>query len=179
MILRFLLPIPVWFVGTFILPWVLVPVAVAFADKDGRLPRPFRWLETHDNLGFAGLDTEPDVQTFTAKWGRRIGLVRWLWRNKAYTLRYRLGIPFHRPIPVEWKVLSVRGAVKPQGVSCLWIVVEAGGKRYFELQPGYGWGGKRLYMRIGWKLYRLAMYPGDYPNGSTGMYTGITPRLKR
>jgi hypothetical protein len=92
MLTRFLLSLPVWLIGTFILTWPVVPVAVLLADKEGRLPHIFRWWETHDNLGYAGLDEEETVRKFTEKYGKRLGLIRWLWRNKAYTLRYDLGM---------------------------------------------------------------------------------------
>lgn len=178
MILRFLLSLPVWFVCTFILTWFVVPIGVVMADGDGRLPRVFRWWETHDNLGYSGLDQERDVKEFAKKWGNRIGLIRWLYRNKAYTLRYRLGIPFHDSDRLTWRVLSAKGSVWDNGPFWLWAYVEVAGKRYFEFQPGFAIGGRRLYVRIGWKVAPLVSAK-DYPTGSTGMFTGITPRLKR
>jgi hypothetical protein len=105
MLTRFILSLPVWFIGTFILTWPIVPVAVLLADKEGRLPRIFRWWETHDNLGYAGLDEEETVRKFTEKYGKRLGLIRWLWRNKAYTLRYDLGM---RLDDHDWTITKVR-----------------------------------------------------------------------
>ena len=70
------------------LAYPLVPLAVWLADQEGRLPPLFRWLETHDNLGWKGPLSEPDVKTTYERYGPKIGLIRWLWRNKAYTLRY-------------------------------------------------------------------------------------------
>ncbi len=176
MLIRFLFYLPCWFIGTFILPWPLVPIAVLLADKDGRLPKGLRWLETHDDLGFGALDQEPAVEAFAKKWGKRIGLIRWLWRNKAYTLRYRMGIPMHTE-KVSWRVVRQYGdRPKRKGLSALWVSVEANGKRYFEFQPSLSFGSKgRVYFRIGWKLEPFIRNPN--PSGSTGMFTGITPRL--
>lgn len=180
MMIRFFAFLPLWFVGTFIMTWPVVPVAVLFSDKNGRLPRLFRWWETHDDLGYAGLDQEPDVEEFAKKWGKHLGLIRWLYRNKAYTLRYKLGIPFHDPKPVSYQILCVKGQTTPRqrGFSWLWVVVVANGKRYFEFQPSYGFGSKVLYLRVGWKLAALARSDVAYPFGSMGMYTGATPRKR-
>lgn len=169
MLIRFLLSLPVWAVGTFILPWPLVPIAVAMADKDGRLPVFFRWLETHDNRGWQGPMSEPATAKHMDNPKKALRL--WLWRNKAYTLRYRLGIPWG----ADWEVTKFKGRVEPRkvGPSFFYAEVTANGKRYFEFQPSLGLYWLRLYLRIGWKL---KPYLGGKDTGSAGVFTGITPR---
>lgn len=171
MILRFILFLPVWLIGSFILPWPLVPIAVAMADEDGRLPVFFRWLETHDRVGWEG----PLTEEATAKHmdNPKKALRRWLWRNRAYTLRYRMGMRLDEN--PDWKVTKVRGTETPRkiGPSYLYAEAEAGGKRYFEFQPGFGFYWLRIYFRIGWKV--ATMLDG-HASGSSGIYTGISPR---
>jgi hypothetical protein len=175
MLTRFILSLPVWLIGTFILTWPIVPVAVLLADKEGRLPRIFRWWETHDNLGYAGLDEEETVRKFTEKYGKRLGLIRWLWRNKAYTLRYDLGM---RLDDHDWTITKIRGSEEHRkiGPSYLYVEGTANGKRFFEFLPSLGLYWIRIYARIGWKLSGLL---DGVNGGSSGIYTGITPRLKR
>ena len=193
MLARFILYLPVWFIGTFILTWPIVPVAVLLADKDGRLPRLFKWWETHDNLGWDGIYEESTVidrfSYWLPKvglwWARRITLTTWLWRNKAYTLRYNLGM---RLDEYGWTITKVRGREEHRkiGPSYLYVVGEANGKRFFEFQPSLGiyWLRVRpkielypirIYARIGWKLSGLL---DGVNGGSSGIYTGITPRKK-
>ena len=183
MLWRFVKNIPVWFIGTFIVSWFAVPVAVLQADEDGRLPRWAWWLETFDNLGWEGLFEE---ETLTKRynfwqerlddwWARRITLMTWLWRNKAYALRSSMGV--HLPDLKTFRVVWQLGTFsKPRIFNLSIIIVEINDKWYFEAQPRLGWGGVYLYLRIGWKLttFRNGKMPNLNNNG--GMYTGITPR---
>lgn len=172
MLTRFLVLLPVWFFGTLVLPWLLVPIAVSrMKMATGRLTF-FRWLETHDNLGWPG----PASEEATAQFGRtRKAMRRWLLRNKAYALRYKMGVPFIHE-DVNWGLLRTKGREDPPiwGLSYYYVEIEANGKRYFELQPSLCLGPNfRLYARIGWKVKRLGT---GSPKGGTGIYTGITPR---
>lgn len=180
MILRFLISLPVWFIGTMILPWPLVPIAVRFSDKYGRLPWVFRWLETHDNVGWNGPLSEAATAQFSDNPHKM--LRRWLWRNKAYRLRYWLGIDYtdntelNELRTVPRKIINRKLSEGDWGFGLVYICVYdlVSGKFYFEFQPQIGLGKLKLYFRIGWKLKRIA--DGKSPKGSTGMYTGITPR---
>ncbi|KIC42253.1 hypothetical protein RA27_02390 [Ruegeria sp. ANG-R] len=183
MIIRFVCFLPLHIIGK-LLAWPLVPVAVIFADREGRLPYIVRWLETHDNVGWSGPLSEPATAAVVERWGQRAGLCRWLWRNRAYRLRYMMGIPLHHK-DVDWSVLRTTGSYEAprRGWSFSYVEVEANGLRFFEFQPGYSfgvirvwrWTSKefRLYLRIGWKV--KAMSRGR-TRGSIGMFTGITPR---
>ena len=84
--IRFWLYLPICVLG-WLLAYPLVPLAVLFADKDGRLPWLFLWLETHDAPGWVGPATEEATRRTTARFGLRAGLCHYLWRNKAYRLR--------------------------------------------------------------------------------------------
>lgn len=168
MTLRFLACLPLWAVGTFIAPWILVPIAVARADENGRLPRWAWWLETHDNLGWDGPASEPATAKHMDNPKKALRL--WLWRNKAYALRSWMGIP----ADASWEVTSFKGRAEPAkiGPSFFHMTVTANGRRYFELQPSLGLYWLRIYLRIGWKLQPYLHGGG----GSAGVYTGITPR---
>ena len=158
---------------TFILPallcWLamlvaypLVPVAVAFATADGRLPWWAWWLETHDNPGWQG----PLSERYPAT---RWGLVRWLWRNKAYALRdlYRAEVDVDTP-------RSQRGSIVPAEIGPSWWLGRI--CRYWELELSLGLYAFRIYLRAGWKL--KPYFLGHRPTGptATGMLIPISIR---
>ena len=60
-----------------LLAYPLVPVAVYWADQNGRLPRVFRWLETFDNLGWSGPLSEPATRQIYEIKGQMAGLRAW------------------------------------------------------------------------------------------------------
>ncbi len=160
----FWLYLPISVIGQ-ILAYPLVPVAVALADAHGRLPWAFRWLETHDALGWDGPLTEAATRAVTEAKGQRAGLRRWLWRNKAYTLRYwmRARITDDMPreqsgesIPKRWGYSAWSGKIGP----------------YWEWQPRFGFGRFHLYMRCGWKL--KPYFEGG--SGAEGIFTGVSIR---
>lgn len=148
----------------YLLTYVLVPVAVLRADKEtGRLPEKYWYLETHDNLGWEGLEEEPTIRKFTEKFGKRLGLMRWLLRNKLYALRYSWGIPYQ----AEVDVVSITEDE---------TIVEYDGKYYFERKPSWKWGPIRYYARIGWKVWE---WDGWGPEQSSqGMFAAVSPRFR-
>lgn len=163
----FWLYLPISIIGQ-ILAYPLVPIAVWFADDAGRLPHVFRWLETHDAPGWAGPLSEPATRKTTETKGRLAGLRRWLWRNKAYTLRFwlRARISDDMPravsgdaIPVRWGVSVWRASIGP----------------YWEWQPRLGFGAFHLKLRCGWKLKPFFDGPGPYMP-SAGIFAGISLR---
>lgn len=165
--MRFWLYFPVAVLGQ-LLAYPLVPLAVAFADANGRLPRVFRWLETHDALGWAGPLTEPRTRQITEAKGQKAGLRAWLWRNKAYTLRHwmRAKISDDMPrsmsgdaIPRRWGISIWRASIGP----------------YWEWQPRFGLGVFHLKLRCGWKLKPFFDGPGPY-GASAGIFTGVSIR---
>jgi hypothetical protein len=163
--MRFFLYLPVTILG-WLLAYPLVPLAVALCDSEGRLPRIFRWLETHDALGWTGPATEQATRNTTEKWGLRAGLIHYLWRNKAYTLRYwmraRIDPSMTRfesgtSVPAKWGFSYWFGKIGP----------------YWEFQPRIGFGKFHLYMRLGWKM---KPYFGSWYGLSAGIFTGISVR---
>lgn len=154
----------------------LAPVAAALADSEtGRLPGWLWWMETTDHPGWDFLNVATPVQETAEKWGRRVAMARWLARNRAYALQFRLGAPKDR----TWEIARWRGSDAPaaRGFSCFWgvILTPHDGKAYFELQPRLTVGPYVLYLRIGWKVWGVKE---GGKGGSAGMYTGFTPRTK-
>lgn len=162
--MRFWLYLPVAMLGT-LLAYPLVPVATALAYADGRLMWVFRWLETHDNLGWDGPKSEPDTRKIFEIYGERAGLRAWLWRNKAYTLRHwlRARITDDMPrsqsgesVPKRWGYSAWSGKIGP----------------YWEWQPRIGLGSFHVYLRCGWKL--KPFFEGG--SGAAGIFTGVSIR---
>lgn len=163
--MRFALLLPLVTVAT-ALAYPLVPVAVLLCDANGRLPWAFRWLETHDALGWQGPLTEPATRKTTERFGRKVGLIRWLWRNKAYTLRYwlraRVTDDMARTfsgddVPKRWGYSHWFGQIGP----------------YWEWNPRLGFGAVHLHLRIGWKM---KPYFVGLPSLTAGMFTGVSIR---
>lgn len=151
-----------------LLAYPLVPLAVALSDADGRLPKPLRWLETHDALGWIGPATEPATRKTTERWGPKAGLVHYLWRNKAYTLRHWMRAKITDDmaraesgvsIPKRWGFSYWRGQIGP----------------YWEYQPRFGFGAFHLKLRLGWKMKPFFDGPGPYLP-SAGIFTGFSVR---
>lgn len=165
--MMFFLYLPLSLIGQ-CLAYPLVPVAVLLCDDNGRLPRLFRWLETHDALGWAGPQSEPATRATTARWGRKAGLIHYLCRNKAYTLRYwlraRINPEMQRfesgvSVPNRWGYSYWKGEIGP----------------YWEFQPRFGFGKFHIYLRIGWKLKPYFDSEGPYLP-SAGMFQGLSIR---
>lgn len=166
--MRFWVYLPIVLIGQ-LLAYPLVPLAVWLCDEDGRLPRPLRWLETHDAVGWYGPLTEPATRTTMARYGKRAGLLRWLWRNKAYRLRYmlraRLELDMPRivrgtSIPARWGFSHWYGQIGP----------------YWEWQPRIGFGKFHLYLRMGWKMKPFFDNPGVF-GLAAGIFTGVSLRV--
>jgi hypothetical protein len=165
----FWLYLPVATLGS-LLAYPLVPLAVSLSDKEGRLPWLFQWLETHDAPGWEGPLTEPATRATTEKYGQKTGLIRWLWRNKAYRLRYWMKANVTEDmlrkeegvsVPAKWGYSYWKGSIGP----------------YWEFQPRFGFGKFHLYLRLGWKMkpyFDSPTWPKD--NTSAGMYTGFSVR---
>lgn len=157
---------------------LIVPYAVLFLDQDGRLPWLFRWLETHDDLGWSGPLSVEATRTKTEKYGRRIGMMFWLWRNQAYAAQYYLfSIPFLTKDVTITDVKYWGQIYRPErGLWWAFVTIRANGKKYFEFRFGWVFPAFALFVRTGWKLVPIAQ--GQIPPvGSTGMFTGLTPRL--
>lgn len=132
-----------------LLAYPLAPIAALLADSSGRLPKGLQWLETHDNLGWAG----PLSEGYPAsKWG----LCRWLWRNKAYAFRNQF-----RANPSETELMYKYSEVY-DGVYF---------REVYKIGPWflreYGLKFKRfkIWIAIGWKL--KPYYEGPNPTGPT------------
>lgn len=154
---------------------LLAPVAVLTLDDDGRPWSVFWWMETHDNLGWSGPLSEKDTRTVFEEKGPRAGMRAWWWRNIAYAGQYyAFSIPFLTE-DVKVQRVTSRGWPRPARGPWLQVVTATiGGRKYFEVNTGFAFPTFLLYARIGWKLLPLA--EGQPAYGSTGMYTGITPR---
>jgi hypothetical protein len=164
------LPIKILFTTS---AYPLVPIAILFVNKDGRLPWIFKWLETHDNPGWSGPLSEKDTREKTEKYGQKIGLMFWLWRNRANRATSILSADIYE---IDRRYESGTWNQNIKGFSCWYGCING----YFELQPSYGFTSTRIYVRIGWKMKpyfnpNMTEWP-KLGSGSNGMYTGITPR---
>lgn len=160
MLLRFLLLTPLLLVAE-LLAYPLVPIAVRLADPTGRLPRGFRWLETHDYLGWSG----PLSENYPAT---RWGLTRWLWRNKAYSLsnRFRVDPPLDAPVHEYGR------ADQPLGFSYYLVLVGDA----FQLQVTLGLPWFRVFVNAGWKLKAMAQGYRPSKPSSVGMLIPVSIR---
>lgn len=168
MILQFILFVPVALIGTAI-SYPLVPLAVAFANSEGRLPRWAQWLETPDALGWVSED----------KYGnnKKYALTRWLWRNAAYRLKFWMGMNV-AGYDYSQVTFSSSGDYEPKrwGPSLWQARAVYKGRTYFDIRPAFGFGKFYIYILIGWKL--KPYISGYFPTGpnAAGMFAGITPR---
>lgn len=165
----FFLYFPISLIGTF-LAYPLVPIAVIFADDEGRLPKIFRWLETHDALGWFGPSTEEATRKTTERFGKKAGLMHYLIRNKAYTLRYWM-----RAKVTEDMKKTEKGTSIPSRWGFSYWYGKVG--KYWEFQPRIGFGKIHLYMRMGWKMkpyFDMQTWPKE--GTSAGIFTGVSIR---
>lgn len=130
----------------------LVPVAVVRADPSGRLPGWARWLETHDHPGWEGPLSEGYPAT-------RWGLVRWLWRNRAY----RLSNAWRCSPDYSTMSMSERGTRNPRKHAPAWWLgtITDGGRWWFELAMAARLRWFDVELRAGWKL--LPLFDGERP----------------
>jgi len=152
---------------------VLAPVAVLTLNSEGRPWWVFRWIETHDDIGWNGPLTERPTREKTEKYGRRVGMMFWWWRNQAYSAQYHL---FSIPIDAEYTDVKLWGQLRrpERGLWWAYVTVKANGKPYFEFRVGWVFSAVTIYVRVGWKVVPIAQ--GKKAKGSTGMFTGFTPR---
>lgn len=161
-----------------ILSYPIVPLAVLFADKEtGRLPKIFRWFETHDDLGWGAGTYEHAIGDAYKKYGKRIALILWLWRNKGYTFRNKFRVDTDY---VNYTVSHKGSDVPPRkGFYYELITLEDKVKRkkWFDLFLGCSFVKFHIYFRLGWKLKPI-WKDGKKPTtkSATGMFSGLSIR---
>ena len=147
----------------------LVPIAVAFSDNLGRLPGWAQWLETQDRPGWLGPPSEGYPAT-------RWGLIRWLWRNRAYRLRNRYrATPDYRDIGI---VVGGSIAHPRLGVGRLSIDIHSRERTWWYRRWSLGLRWFVVYAHAGWKLigYVEGARPAADDTVSTGMFIGVAIR---
>lgn len=157
-----------------LLAYPLVPIAVSLADKNGRLPKAFRWFETHDDLGWGAGTYEHAVKAVFDKYGKRVALIYWLWRNKAYTFRNKLRA---RP-NFDTMTVHQTGTDKPPKWGFFyskWVVKDQG-KEWFDTFAGCSFGKFHVYLRMGWKVKPIVQGQRPTEQDATGMFSGISIR---
>lgn len=147
----------------------LVPIAVLFADNLGRLPGWARWMETQDRPGWLG----PPSEGYSTS---KSGLIRWLWRNRAYRLRNRYrATPDYRDISI---VVGGQIAHPRLGLGRLSIDIHSRGQTWWYRRWSLGLRWVVLYVHAGWKL--IGYVEGARPESdalvSTGMFIGVAIR---
>ena len=164
-----------WIANVLTIP--LVPIAVLMADKEGRLPKGFRWLETPDALGWGAGTYEPVIMNVFEKYGKRIALIRWLWRNRAYGLAAK----WQAKPNYDTMVLRSYGTQAVfKNAPAWWLgTITDGDKWWFEFSFAVRFGNLFvLGFRTGWKLlpFFQGHRPEDFTTSATGLFTGISPR---
>lgn len=147
----------------------LVPIAVLFADNLGRLPGWARWMETQDRPGWLG----PPSEGYSTS---KSGLIRWLWRNRAYRLRNRYrATPDYRDISI---VVGGSIAHPRLGVGRLSIDIHSRGRTWWYRRWSLGLGRAVVYVHAGWKLVGFVEGARPAPDAlvSTGMFIGVAIR---
>ena len=161
-----------------ILAYPIVPIAVLFADKEtGRLPKIFRWFETHDDLGWGAGTYEEPIGKAYLKYGKRVALILWLWRNKAYTFRNKIRVDSDYS---DYGIVQSGSTVPPKYgfYRELFVLYDLKAKKeYFDLFLGCSFGKFHVYLRMGWKLKPI-WKDRKKPDGesATGMFSGISIR---
>ncbi len=164
----FLLYLPISVLG-WLLAYPLVPIAVALADTEGRLPWALRWLETHDAPGWSGPATEAATRRTGDLLGPKAGLIHYLWRNKAYRLRHWM----RARVSQGDKMSTFGSKVPPRFGPSIWFGSVGG---FWELQPRMSLGFTCLYLRIGWKMRPYFDGPWPPEMSAAGIYVGISIR---
>lgn len=171
----FLFTIVEWVFNILALP--IVPLAVLLADDQGRLPTLFRWFETPDDLGWGAGTYEPAIKSVYDRYGKRVALVVWLWRNRAYGLSAKW-----RATPnYDTMVMKSYGT---QGVfrnaPAWWVgTITDGDRWWFEFSAALRFGDLFVFgFRTGWKLLPFfdGHRPEDFSRTATGLFTGISIR---
>jgi hypothetical protein len=174
-IIRLLIFSPVMWAAQILSVLLSIPAAYT-ADENGRLRFGLRWMETHDTLGWQFMLEEAAMAELAERYSVRWALGAWLRRNKAYTLRSKMG-----PRDVTYDRATDFGFSPDKDWSkwgfqheWAWIIID--GKTYFEYQPMLIFGDYgRFYFRIGWKVIAVRNDVWSF-SGNFGVFTGITPR---
>lgn len=157
-----------------LLAYPVVPLAVLLADKEGRLPKYLRWFETHDDLGWGAGTYEHPIGEAYRKYGKRVALIFWLWRNKAYTFRNSIRAT---PDYGFMRVNSYGATLPPKfGPYASLYTVSSHGKTWFDLFVGFSFFKFFIYLRMGWKVKPIVEGQRPGPNSATGMFSGISIR---
>lgn len=160
-----------------IIAFPLVPVAVLFANKQGRLPLGLRWLETPDALGWGAGTYEPEIQKIYEKFGARMSMIIWLWRNRAY------GLSAKWQATPNYDTMVLRSYGTPavfKNAPAWWLgTITDGNRWWFEFSFAVRFGNLfALGTRTGWKLlpFFQGHRPEDFKTTATGLFTGISIR---
>lgn len=160
------------------LSYPLVPIAVAKADRaTGRLQPRHRWLETPDAVGWGAGTYEPAIKKIYDERGKEAALRAWLWRNKAYGLRYKLRATIN---PDAMTLHETGTRIPPRLGPWAWRgTITSNGKTWFEARRGWSFGVGHVSVHSGWKLQPL--FDGYRPKPGTitavGLFEGVTVRL--
>jgi len=164
------------FVGN-ILAFPLVPLCVMLADSQGRLPKGFRWLETPDALGWGAGRYEPTINSIYEKFGKRIALIAWLLRNRAY------GLAAKCQATPNYDTMIMKSYGTPgvfRNAPAWWLgTITDGNRWWFEFSFAVRVGNLFVIgVRTGWKLLPFfdGSRPEDFSTTATGLFMGITPR---
>lgn len=159
------------------LAFLLVPVGVLLADNSGRLPKWLQWFETPDALGWGAGTYEPNIYKIYHRFGKRIALIWWLWRNRAYGFAHTVQCQpdFSQCVMHSY---GTQGVFKH--APSWWLgTIKQGDKWHFEFAAAVPVG--KLFVlgtRCGWKLlpFFQGHRPENYTTSASGIFSGITIR---
>lgn len=135
-----------------LLAFILAPVAVLFVI-DGKLPKLWQWISTHD----APIDSghlDHYWPTPTTKLGLYWSRVKWIWRNPAYQVGHWLGYNKDGVFIIKH---SDNSDFWDTGIPnrAFWTAINKHGQRAFLYERQINWlFGFTLELQFGWKLYR-------------------------
>lgn len=160
-----------------ILAFPLVPIGVMLADENGRFPKWLRWLETPDALGWGAGNYEPAIKNIYDKRGRRVALIAWLWRNRAYGLaaKWRATPNYDTMVMRSYGTQNVF-----KNAPAWWLgTITDGDRWWFEFSFAIRFGNLfAIGMRNGWKLLPFfnGHRPEDFNTTASGLFSGISIR---
>lgn len=140
-----------------VLAFILAPIAVLFV-RDGKLPKLWRWITTHDapiDSGHIDGYWEAPKTKIGLYWSR----VKWIWRNPAYQVGHWLGYS-QEGVTITKHYDNVEFWDTGIPNKAYWTAINSKGQEAFLYEKQSNWKFpffKTVFtfeQQYGWKLYR-------------------------
>lgn len=135
-----------------LLCYLLNPIVVLFANKEGYLPRPLSWFGTHDNSLDGDSGWKEKLPWITNTYLRR---VLWLYRNAGYSFSYNIcGYDLiNENIVIKGdKTIRNRPSPAKSGYCIAWDKSKNIFVRGWMIYLVYGYGNRCIRLYLGWKF---------------------------